>query len=556
MHDLPSDPVRKARCLFELARSENDPIQIIYLTAELRKLGRPDLAIEVLDSQDSRIALWKEVLVEKVFSLQALGYLKKALEVVSSLKKLDPGNFDVLEMELSLTSQLGGEAILGYKYQEIFSFVNNESELKRLSKILPLASLSLRDFLQFCSIAFRIQGVRVFPKIAHFLWARLKILFSRLVVGLCISLCRWLTAKEAIYFSSMGKFARLADLVDRVDPLLRRVKFDSNISSYQSFVFIFGGYPNRQFLKMYNQHCTIVWLTNGVTYRIGVFFIHLLRLADRFTEITTDYRQNNLEFLNKPKVISFSDAEGKEFRKQMERAGIDPGKPFICFGIRDMAYYEYYGEVMKIPLTNQGKRSLTHHRCPPLETYIRFALYWAERGYQVVRMGLKVSESLPKDLHPHIVDYAAGDRTDELDVFLLAHCWFLTAGDTGLFSGAAAFDQPTLVSDLFLIRNTIYSSNKKVSSIFVPKLIRDRESDRLLSFREQIFFNHVFSYYDECEKGGFEIIHNTPDDVIDASIELVERMAGTYEITTEDAALQKAFHEIYSLTISGISQQE
>jgi len=373
----------------------------------------------------------------------------------------------------------------------------------------------------------------------------LQVFLAQAIVAVSVSLVRLLTGKRHIYFSSMGKFTRLADLVDRVDPLLRRLAAKGESSSYKLFVFFFGGYPNRQLFDMYGRHCTFVPATNRLIRKLASYFIAILELAGRFTEITTDYRRINQDFLKNPPVISFSEVETKQLRKQMECAGIDPEKPLICFGLRDMAYYEFYGDVMKIPLSQQGKRASTHHRCPPLDTYVRFALFWAQRGCQVVRMGLRVSEALPKNLHPLIIDYTCENRSDELDAFLFAQCWFLTAGDTGLFSGAAAFDRPALVSDLFLIRNTIYSSNKQVRNIFVPKLIRDVREGRYLSFREQIYFNSFFSYHDECEAAGFEIVHNSPDDVIDASLELAGRLEGTYETSQEDAELQQAFHSLY-----------
>lgn len=376
--------------------------------------------------------------------------------------------------------------------------------------------------------------------------AGIKVFAARIVAAASISLVRLLTGKRRVYFSSMGKFTRLADLVDRVDPLLRRLVAEGNGSDYALFVFFFGGYPNRQLFDMYARRCRFVSATNRVSRKVASLYIALLELAGRFTEITTDYRKINQDFLRNPPVIGFSAAETAEFSRQMERAGIDPARPLICFGLRDMAYYEFYGDVMKIPLSRQGKRASTHHRCPPLDTYVRFAQYWAEKGCQVVRMGLRVSEALPDGLHPLIIDYASGPRSDELDAFLFARCWFLTAGDTGLFSGAAAFDRPSMVSDLFLIQNTIYSSNKQVRNIFVPKLIRDTREGRYLTFREQIYFNPFFSYHDDCSAAGFEIVHNSAEDVIDATIELTERLEGTFEASPEDAELQKAFHRIYA----------
>lgn len=545
MHDTASDPVRKARGLSALARREKDATKLMKLANELRLLGRPDLSIDILDSLITERGAAKENLTEKIICLQALGYTTHAEEVIALLKKRDATDFDTLLLEVRGALQLKDGALSQLKFGDVITSIRDGDDLQQLLRILPWRRLGWREMLHLSSTAFRYVGPGAFKLPIRWLWSHLLFLIARMFVGACDWCCRIFTGKGNIYFSSLSKFTRLADLVDQVDPLIRRLKSDPTTADYKLFVFFFAGYPNKRLVELYERHCTFVRVTNRLTRNLALYFIELLRLAGRLTEITTDYRKNNVDFLTKPHVIGFDAAEANELSGQLQRIGIDPDKPFICFGLRDMAYYSFYGDVMNVPLAQQGKRSHTHHRCPPLDTYVRFALFWAQRGYQVVRLGLRVSEALPKDIGPSIIDYASGERSDELDAFLLAHCWFLTAGDTGLFSGAAAFDRPALVSDLFLIRNTIYSSNKQVRSIFVPKLIRDSREGRYLSFREQIYFNHFFSYHDECETAGFEIVHNSPDDVIGASIELTERMAGTYEASQEDAELQKAFHNIY-----------
>ena len=315
---------------------------------------------------------------------------------------------------------------------------------------------------------------------------------------------------------------------------------------YKLFVFIFEGYPNETFYDLYNERCTFVRARGRISGKLARITGALLQRAGHHIHTTVDYRFNNNSFLRYPPAIRFSETETQRLRTRMRDAGIDPEKPFVCFGLRDMAYYHFYGDVMNVPLAQQGKRADTDHRCPPLANYVGFARHWAAQGYQVIRMGLRVSEALPSDLDPLVIDYANGARSDELDAFLMANCAFLLAGDTGLFSGAAAFDRPTLLTDLFLIRNTMYSSNKQTKSIFVPKLIRDVHEDRLLSFREQIYFNPVFSYSDECQTAGFQIVHNTPDDIIDATLELNERIRGKFVPTQEDIDLQNAYHCIYS----------
>lgn len=372
----------------------------------------------------------------------------------------------------------------------------------------------------------------------------LRVAAARIFAGALLFVVRLLTGWRRVEFTAMGKFTRLADLVDRLDPLLRQMKARDARGDTRLTVFFFGGYPNTKMMSLYREHCLFLMCTGRLTRKLGNMTVSALRLAGRLTETTTDYRKINRAFLDYPAVIVFKAADGSALDAEIRQAGIDPQRPIVVFGLRDMAYYRFYGDVMKIPLTKQGRRAETHHRCPQLASYLPFTRYWAERGYQVVRMGLRVSEALPP-AHPNIIDYANGPRTDDLDAWLFSSCRFMLAGDTGLFSGAAAFDRPSVLSDLFLIRNTMYSSNKVTRNIFVPKLMFDTREQRLLTFRELIYFNHHFSFAEDCEAEGFRILHNDAEDILAATIELEDRLTGRHVESAQDRELQAAYHSIY-----------
>lgn len=545
MQNSSADPVRATRLLFAQARQERETGKIQCHASELRALGRPDLALEILEPLILKTGPTRDSLIEKVLCLKAAGYRSQAMETLAQLKKIAPSELVNEVIELKLTLGAGHQAIAAFPFGALSDSVRNANELQLMLASLPWPKVSLRYLPGVLRAVLRCAPSRFFPVLFRHVYAWLKVMCAKLLTGLSFAMLRVLTGKKEIYFSSMGKFTRLADLIDQVDSLLRKLNAEGRAADAKVFLFFFGGYPNQQMFDMYKQQCTFVPATRRVTKKLTLYFIDFLKLAERYTEITVDYRKISPHFLNAPAVIGFSNAESARLEEGLERIGIDPHKPFICMGLRDMAYYQFYGEVMNNPLSKQGKRSETHHRCPPLDSYVSFAQNWAARGHQVIRMGLRVSQPLPQGLHPLIVDYACGDRSDALDAFLFSRCWFLTAGDTGLFSGAAAFDRPAVVSDLFLIRNTIYSSNKQVRNIFVPKLIYDKQEQRYLSFREQIHFNHFFSYFSDCEAAGLEIVHNTPEDIIDASLELVERLAGNNESAPEDDELQAAFHRIY-----------
>ena len=111
---------------------------------------------------------------------------------------------------------------------------------------------------------------------------------------------------------------------------------------------------------------------------------------------------------------------------------------------------------------------------------------------------------------------------------------------------AAAFDWPTVLSDLFLLRNTMCSSNKASPSMLVPKLVFDRQEQRFLSFAEWICFNHLVSFAQDCEDARFELFHNTTQDIVEATAEFDDRLARRYTFQADDAELQERFRRIYA----------
>ncbi len=539
----PTDPVRTARRLAAEAAGEQDSARLTALTAELRALDRPDLGLEIIATRSPETT---DSVTEQMLCLESLGRYADALTAAGRLAHLAPASADGLRHEIRIRQRPGNSGLSQLTAARLRAVVTSTKNLRTVLTALPLAKVPAPLVRILSDAALRHAPASLTGLLSRAWGGRLATRLAELGVAFSLALLGRLRGGRRIHVTSLGNFTRLADLVDRVDPLIRRLDASEGKDAHALIVFLFDGYPNEKLYELYQRRCTFVRCRNRLTKKLARLCIAALKRGGRHTETTVDYRFNNQDFLRYPPAIRFTTAETERLQSQMRDAGIDPDRPFICFGLRDMAYYQFYGDVMRIPLTAQGKRADTHHRCPPLDTYLRFARHWADKGYQVVRMGLRVSQAIPDDLNPLIIDYANGPRSDELDAALLANCWFLTAGDTGLFSGAAAFDRPTILSDLFLIRNTMYSSNKQTPSIFVPKLIYDEHEGRLLSFREQIYLNPVFSYADDCLKAGFRIVHNTPEDLIDASDELVERLAGRFSASPEDSDLQRAFHKIYA----------
>ena len=538
-----TEAVRQAFATEIAARHESNPSALVAYAAQMRTQMRPDLAAELLARVDTDAQAHPSAAFEHALTLEALGRYQEAIMCNAAFLGVHPNNADAHVLALRLARRAGTTSLLDFG--AVRRAINDVAALERYVHQVSWPLLPIAGMLQILAAAAR-RAPRKLPRLAGRAAIGLaKRILARALVPAAFAFLRLWTGKRHVYITALNRFTRLADLVDRLDPILRRIRARHPEGDTALFVFFFAGYPNRRLYAMYRRECTIVHVRAGIMGRLARLAVELCTLAGRFIEGTVDYRCVNDSFLVHPPAIALTPAETRELAARVEALGINPARRFICFGLRDMAYYQFYGDVMNIPLAQQGKRSDTNHRCPPIDAYARFAAFWAERDCQVVRMGLRVSQSMPSGLPKDVVDYAALGRDDDIDAFLLAKCWFLVAGDTGLFSGAAAFDRPTVVSDLFLIRNTIYSSNKRTRSIFIPKLIEDTRAHRLLTFREMIHFNHAFSFADECEESGFRIIHNTSEDIIEASLELVARLDGSWTEGGDDVDLQRAFHSLY-----------
>ncbi len=539
------DPIHRARELLGELAVATSADEHLAIAAEMRTIGRSDLALRAVDRAEQIAARSSASLYERAAALQALGYLDEARETLDRIAPADRTSTRLALLRIKIANKLSGAGAAALDHGAIADAICSRDDLALIEPALPLVTMSYRAMKRLLESARSVDPVAAGRLRRRWLVARTKRTAAKLGATLLLGTARLFSGGRQVHIASMGKFTRLADLIDRIDPLLRTLEADGGARRHRLFVLFFGGYPNSQLYDMYGRHCTLVQATSRVTRKLATLTFDMLRMAGRATEITTDYRKIGPPFLAHPAVLSFRDDENRRFRDGLARLGIDSEKRFIVFGLRDMAYYQFYGDVMSIPLEKQGRRSATHHRCPPLASYAHAAEHWAAKGHQVIRMGLRVSENLPAGLDPRVLDYAGMDRSDELDAYLFARCWFMIAGDTGLFSGAAAFDRPSVLSDLHLVQNTMYSSNRTTRNIFVPKLIRDDRSGRLLTFREQVYCNNFFAYFEDCQAAGLSIVHNEPEDIVDASVELGDRLEGRHIETAEDLELQKAYHSIY-----------
>lgn len=535
-----SNPILATRHLWsQLQNEELGAEEFARLAVQLAEAGRPDLAQRMLDQRFPREPANEALLEALIGNTARLGDIAAVRTQIAALpagkigwmrrlralSALDRGCGHQILVESTIRG-LVLSAIKGDAGQ-LLALLPKPALVGHLGAVIGFACSSLREMPR-C-----VPGLLFLLLLSHLHYAIWGILHLGLRVG---------QGGRRVSVGTLGNFPRLADVVDRLDPVLR-ASLDQ--PDTRILIFHYGGYPNTELMALYGQHVRFLRPASVLHRKLLRLVEGCYARAGKLLPLTTDYRFFKDAARANPAVIGFQAHRATELDQRLHRAGIDPSRPLIVFGLRDMAYYRHYSDIAGDNL-GQTARGRTAHRCPPLANYLTMAAHWAERGYQVVRMGLRVSEFLPDTMPAGVVDYAAGERDDAMDAYLMARCRFMVAGDTGLFSGAAAFDRPSVVSDLFLIRNTIYSSHNPAANIFMPKLVRSRHDGTLLPFAELVYFNKHFSFEDDCEALGVEFVHNEPEDILAATLELAERMDGQYVEPPDVREMRQAFRRIYA----------
>ena len=238
-----------------------------------------------------------------------------------------------------------------------------------------------------------------------------------------------------------------------------------------------------------------------------------------------------------PAHLTFTKDEEEKGQALMLAMGIPAGSRVVCIMVRDSAYLEAY---------KPGNWSGHDFRDSNIQNYVLTAEELAKRGYVVVRMGARVREAL-KSKHPRIIDYAHnGMRNDFLDLYLGSKCEFCISTGTGWDAVPAwLFRKPTVFVSYSVI-GLISSYTSRF--LFIVKRYRHIRLQRDLTLREIFGMDVGFCFRSsELTSKGVELIENTPEEILAATIEMVERLHGVWQPKDGDGELRQQFLDIYPL---------
>ena len=148
------------------------------------------------------------------------------------------------------------------------------------------------------------------------------------------------------------------------------------------------------------------------------------------------YQNSSIPFTKKEIIM------GNKLLKEM---GISNNEKFVCLAVRDPKYLSFY-----YPNVDYSDHNIRDFE---IEKFNDAITNLSNKGYYVLRMGKKVSSKLNLQ-NPKVIDYANSKfRSDFMDFFLMANCFFCISTVTGIDSVAMIFQETNFRNFSFILRN-------------------------------------------------------------------------------------------------------
>lgn len=246
-----------------------------------------------------------------------------------------------------------------------------------------------------------------------------------------------------------------------------------------------------------------------------------------------------------PPHLKFTDAELLRGESELRNLGVPSNAHFICLNVRDSAYLESQFK--------DADFSYHNYRDCNIENFILVAETLADLGFYVIRMGAKVRRPI-ESCHPRVIDYAMSTkRNDFMDIYLGAKCYFAISTSTGWDAIPYIFRRPICYVDMMPLG---YSMSFVSGNLIIFKKLIKVASGKMLSVSE-IFNSGLGFSLDgrEYESKGVKVVENTPEEICDVAVEMLDRLNGVKSYDEVDEELQKNFWNIFpvdALDINGI----
>tara|TARA_A100001015_G_scaffold309905_1_gene410222 strand:+ start:2066 stop:3340 length:1275 start_codon:yes stop_codon:yes gene_type:complete len=302
------------------------------------------------------------------------------------------------------------------------------------------------------------------------------------------------------------------------------------------FIDIFFNYEvcNKQLLKMWKKK--IIFLPRLLVEplfklnKLSIFFSPYFKIHN-INMNSLDRDIHNLYDETKPN-LNFSIDEEKIGQKYLSQFGLNESSKFVTLTVRDENYFR---EILKISDWDRDD-----FRNQDINNYSLALEELTKRGYFVFRVGKHAKKFNINN--SKIVDYAnSNDKSDLLDIYLAAKCDFCISGQTGYDGLARVFRKP-IVS---IMGEPGYFQTFCENQLLLCKHHINIETKKKLNLSETLNKVAFVSRTKELLDQNIESVDNSPEEIRDVIIEMVDRIENKWKVHNNEKDLQKKFWKIF-----------
>jgi putative glycosyltransferase (TIGR04372 family) len=239
------------------------------------------------------------------------------------------------------------------------------------------------------------------------------------------------------------------------------------------------------------------------------------------------------------RTLTFTEADKERGWAGLRRMGVDPERDwFVCAFARE----DGWSKNLFPGLTD----TFTPFRNADINTYHPAFQSVLDRGGTIIRIGAGMKRPLTMK-HPKVIDYAMTHRDEFMDLYLIAHARFLLGTPAGLLDAAALFDTPRLFVNNVPVGFCTWG--KKM--LHVPKqLVRSATGDRLTIKDYLSVLDGPDAFAATYTEGGLKqhglaYLDNLPEEILEATEEMLDRLEGRHVDSPEDQALYDRYFALF-----------
>lgn len=324
---------------------------------------------------------------------------------------------------------------------------------------------------------------------------------------------------HGIQFVSIGETVpRIFNLLEDINNAEKEILHVVMPVFFESYT---GEIYNRRMFDIFGKKIYFIRASN-IAFWIYIFCFHMKDINTEQFDQYKDVRLGGIKVDLGKALLPFSDAETLEGENKLRKIGIKG--EFVCLHARES----------KVKSVNFNKQRGYNSRCLncDINTFVKTSRYFADLNVQSVRMGKYETKECPDKT---IIDYANKYYDEFMDFYLLSRCKFMISCDTGFTTICGYWGRPVLATNMVTLCYGGESYPDTGYSMYMPKKFYSKKENRYLNLYEMLdVMDKCMIYSADYQKAGIILEENSEDEILEAAIEMNNRLDGVWIESEEE----------------------